>query len=431
MLRIGDLLRVPSPANTVDPVIDGYKNYYYETTVPGHSRFNFRAGINKSANITDKNGISRCPVIVIDSNPSSSGTTLNPWRDEFYPDRGTIKYYGDNKVFDKNGRVWIGKPEEQNNKFLLEQAVVCQSDSREERLNKAVPIAFFEKQSSNIALRKFQGYGIVEKVELVTQYSVKYDLYFPNYVFTFCVLSMKRDGEAFDWNWIAKRCNPDYSSADIYSLAPQEWKSWIDKGPEKLHLVRRNVSTFSVIDPDYQKPAKGSDDEKLLYKIYHYYNGRKHDFESLALEVTRKVIEESGATVTPGWVTQKSSDHGIDFVLRVDLGNDKLAGLQVVLLGQAKCEDPSGKVNGKDIARTVARLKRGWIGAFVTLQTFTENMQIEVKEDQYPLMLINGKKVVEIVKRELYESRLDLNTYLHNLTVEYKPENRLPEDILD
>lgn len=239
------------------------------------------------------------------------------------------------------------------------------------------------------------------------------------------------DNEVFDWKWIADRCNPDYSSSDVYSSAPKEWQRWIDKGPEKLHLVRRNVATFSLIKPEYQKPAKGSDDEKMLYKIFNYYTGRKHEFEALAMEVTRKTIEESGATVTPGWVTQKSVDHGIDFVLRVDLGNDRLSGLQVVLIGQAKCEDPEGKVNGKDIARTVARLKRGWIGAFVTLQTFTENMQIEVKEDQYPLMLINGMKVVEVVKRELYESRLDLDSYLQSLSDAYKPENRMPESILD
>ena len=107
MLKIGDLLRVTSPANTDDPMIGEYKNYYFETTVAGHSKFNFRAGINKSSNIIDKNGISRCPVIVIDSNPSSSGSAINPWRDEFYPDRGIIKYYGDNKVFEKKGKTWM------------------------------------------------------------------------------------------------------------------------------------------------------------------------------------------------------------------------------------------------------------------------------------------------------------------------------------
>ena len=430
MLKIGDLLRVTSPANTDDPMIGEYKNYYFETTVAGHSKFNFRAGINKSSNIIDKNGISRCPVIVIDSNPSSSGSAINPWRDEFYPDRGIIKYYGDNKVFEKKGKTWIGKPEEHNNRFLLQQAVICQSDSKNERLNNAVPIVFFEKQSGNTGLRKFQGYGVVEKVELVTQYNSKYNLYFPNYVFTFCVLSMKSSGEAFDWSWIADRCNPEFSSEEVYRKAPREWQRWIDEGNEKLHLVRRNVSTFNLVDHKYQKLEAGTKEHSLLYDIYHYYDDHKHDFEYLALEVTRKVIEESGATVTPGWVTQKSVDHGIDFVLRIDLGNDKLSGLQIIVIGQAKCEDPSGKTNGNDIARTVARLKRGWIGSFVTLQYFTENVQMEVKEDQYPIMLINGRKVVEIVERELYESRQDLKTYLHNLEKTYKVEHKMPEDIL-
>ena len=57
MLRIGDLLRVTSPANITDPTIDGIKNYFYETTVRDHNLFNFRAGINKASNIIDINGM--------------------------------------------------------------------------------------------------------------------------------------------------------------------------------------------------------------------------------------------------------------------------------------------------------------------------------------------------------------------------------------
>lgn len=431
MLRIGELFRVTRIARPDIEFIDGIKNYYYETTVPGHSLFSFRAGINKAADVTDVSGNKRCPVIVIDSSPASAGTLINPWRDEFYPDRGVIKYYGDNKIFEKEGMLKAGKPEEQNNKYLLYQARISASNSREERLNYAVPIVFFEKSGPN-GLRKFQGYGVVEHVEMVTQYNEKHNIYFPNYLFTFCVFSLKSSQEMFDWSWIARRCDPSYTAEDDYKYAPREWQRWIDNGNEKLHLVRRNMAAFGVIKPRHQKVTSGSAERKLLDEIYHYYDGRKHDFEFLALEVTRKVIEEAGATVKPGWVTRKSGDHGIDFVLRVDLGNDRLAGLQIIVLGQAKCEDPDKQANGRDIARLVARLKRGWIGAFVTLQTFSEMLQVEVKEDQYPVMLINGKKVVEIVKREMFQADIKKTAeYLDNIKAAYQTENKSPEDILE
>lgn len=91
------------------------------------------------------------------------------------------------------------------------------------------------------------------------------------------------------------------------------------------------------------------------------------------------------------------------------MSQEQLASVQIIVLGQAKCTDPTKPVNGKDIARTVARMKRGWIGAFVTTSYFSEPVQQEVKEDSYPLMMINGAELVSIVERELFESKQTLD----------------------
>ena len=169
----------------------------------------------------------------------------------------------------------------------------------------------------------------------------------------------------------------------------------------------------------------------ILNEIYHYYDGRKHDFEYLAMEVTVKIIEESGATCVPGWITKKSGDGGVDYVLRVDIGKEKLSSVNIVVLGQAKCTDPTKATNGRDIARTVARMKRGWIGAYVTTSYFSESVQQEVKEDSYPIMMINGAKVAAVVERELFETKQHLVEYLNRLSEKYKQLNRIPEDVLD
>ena len=185
-----------------------------------------------------------------------------------------------------------------------------------------------------------------------------------------------------------------------------------------------------------KKTEQTAVNQQLLNEIYTYYGGNncsaaKHEFEFLAMEITHKVIEETGAKCQPGWITKSSGDGGVDYVLRIDIRQDRLASVKVIVLGQAKCTAPSTPVNGRDIARTVARLKRGWIGAFVTTSFFSEAVQQEVKEDEYPIMMINGAQITEIVERELKVNNLSLPDYLASLTDKYKRQSRLPEDIID
>ncbi len=53
-------------------------------------------------------------------------------------------------------------------------------------------------------------------------------------------------------------------------------------------------------------------------------------------------------------------------------------------------------------------------------------------EDDYPLLLINGAKVAEVVIKELRESEYaTLNEYLDSITAMYPRSNRIPEDIIN
>ncbi|WP_259470459.1 restriction endonuclease [Streptomyces sp. 1114.5] len=82
----------------------------------------------------------------------------------------------------------------------------------------------------------------------------------------------------------------------------------------------------------------------------------------------------------------------------MDLGSG-LAGTKLVVLGQAKCIKPDSLVSAEQIARVVARLRRGWIGVYVTTGSYSEPAQLEMVEDQYPVVLINGQDLI----KELYE----------------------------
>lgn len=428
MFKIGTIYRYAYDKTTYNtPIIDDLPNYYYETHVDGFDNtFAFQKGIHSIRSVTGPDGKSRCPVIIVSSSPHKAGSDDTPWQDKYEPDRGYIRYYGDNKPGGTN-------PNKNGNQTLLNLTKVYNSGNQLERLNEAVPIVFFERTTINGRVKgnlRFHGYGIIERAELITQYDTKRNEYFSNYLFNFCVFTMKEDGEVFDWNWIAKRCDSTLTNEETNKYAPNAWKKWITYGRESLHLVRRSISVFDTVKKCDQVPSKETKEYRRLLDIYHYYDKRKHGFEYLAMAVTRKAIEKNGISCIPGWITQRSGDGGIDYVLRMDIGKDRLSGIKIIVLGQAKCTDPTKRTNGNDIARTVARLKRGWIGAFVTTSYFSEPLQEELNEDKYPIMLLNGKAVSELVGEELFERGIDLNTYLGDLEKEFKEEKRMAEDIL-
>lgn len=431
MLKIGTVYRYSYVPDHVPVIVDGMPNYYHETYVPGYNSFKFQKGIHFSQSVTGPDGIARCPVIIISSSPHKAGSEDTPWQDEYNPDHGYVLYYGDNKSNDK-------KPDDPSlsNSKLLELFTVYKNTDPTIRSHQAVPIVFFERTTVDGRSKgnlRFQGFGIIDTIELVTQYDSKKNTYFPNYRFNFCVFTLKNDGEGFDWNWIAKRCDNTLTIDQTTQYAPNVWKRWINEGSASLHLFRRNVASQFYVPELQQKVSAGSLEQKILDSIYHYYDNRKHMFEYLAMEATMILIEKSGAKCTPGWITKKSGDGGIDFVLRIDIGSNQLAGLKIIVLGQAKCTKIDTPTNGVDIARTVARLRRGMIGSFVTLSYFSRSVQVEVKTDEYPIILINGKTVATIVLEQLIKNGLplsQLDQYLDSLEAKYSMQNRSPEDIL-
>ena len=181
--------------------------------------------------------------------------------------------------------------------------------------------------------------------------------------------------------------------------------------------------------PNLFKP--GSSEAATLANVYEYYHGRKHRFEALAAIVAGSVVRRSGARYREGWITSATSDHGVDFVGRVDLGTG-LARTKLVLLGQAKCELPRNPTNGTHIARTVARLRRGWVGAYVMTSFFSESVQREIIEDRFPLLTINGLEVAKQVQLLAHDNGCTEQAYLNQVDAAYDSmlSNRNAEEVL-
>ena len=90
-------------------------------------------------------------------------------------------------------------------------------------------------------------------------------------------------------------------------------------------------------------------------------------------------------------------------------------------------------ISGKDISRTVARLRRGWLGAFVTTSFFSDSLQNEVIEDEYPIMLICGLDLAnEVLKMMRATGYKNVNDFLKYIDKDYESNIllRRPEEIL-
>ncbi len=426
--RSGVVYRYPSDRSTRQQFVDGLPNFFAVTADDDRALVLLEKGISQIAQA--KKAISKAsfPAIVISSSPHSRGSEWNPWHDVFEPDLGYIRYFGDAK---KAGNPALAP----GNKVLLSELEKHTSGDAAVRATSA-PLVFFERvavEGRSYGNIKFQGFGVIEKAELVTQFNPGIG-YFTNYVFQFAVLSLSDEDEELDWAWINARRNENLNDAESNRLAPLSWQKWVKYGNNKIESVRRRAALAKVESVDAQRPKTGTREAIALSNIYDFYSqAGKHRFELLASRVVMSHVNSFGGTYSEGWVTRGSGDGGVDFVGKVRLGSG-FASVDVVVLGQAKCEALDKPTNGNALARTVARLKRGWIGAYVTTSYFSKQSQLEVIEDSYPLIKISGKTLAEetlkLVEQGGYSSVLG---YLEALEVEYPDsiKNRRPDEILD
>ena len=426
-LRIGQVLRYSQDSSTRTSQIDGLPNYFYETATQNLPKCKLDRGINAPAEI-DAPDERRRPVILIRSSPHKAGSATTPWQDVFAVDSGHIRFFGDNKSPNRDPATVL------NNQLLLAEFNRHQSGDFEVRRS-SVPLIFFRtvpyggRQKGHVI---FQGFGIVEAAERVTQFDQKSGQYFANYRFDFAVLRMDAENEDFDWAWIGDRRNQSLRLEDTLTSTPKAWRDWIKAGPSSLPRCRRRVSRLRTVSAADRTPPPTSQESKVLREIYDYFDADKHSFELLALRVVGGILTDAGSKFVEGWVTPRGGDKGVDFVGRLDLGSG-FSTAKLVVLGQAKCVSLGRPTSGLHLSRTVSRLRRGWLGAFVTTSTFSEPAQAEVVDDEYPLLLVDGLRLaLETMAFTQRGGFASVSDYLVELSTTYPSavRSRRPEEIL-
>jgi hypothetical protein len=438
-MRVFDLFRYmkPSPGPDVE-FIDGVRNLFHATRWPawpglaGAGRVQLDHGIDSVTGVRAVDGPRR-PAILIASKPHQAGSDWTPWHDELDAERGYIRYYGDNKA--DSGSDGFGTV---GNRAVVKQLLFHLGATRADRVQ-AAPLLFFESvihQGKAKGYWRFLGVGLVERSELVTQID-RHNRPFINYVFDCWLVDLATEDLNLAWEWIAARRDPTKSLEEALAVAPLAWRRWVEQGPLVKDQVRQRMNrgtTLAAADqrPDFGTPAADALEQVVAhYKRLGPYQGvGEHRFEGLASEIAGSVLRSSGQ-YQPGWITKRAGDGGIDFVSRLDLGSGS-SSLKLVVLGQAKCVSGAAPQSGLDLARTVARLDRGWVGAFVTTGYFSDQAQREVVADRFPLLMLNGRHVGETVVKESALRGLSVPDYVAAVDSEYdgRLSNRLPAEIL-
>lgn len=433
-VKIHDILRYARGADQFIHDIDGLPNYH-QVMSPGElglAKLMLEGGINRVAKV-DHAGIEMQPAISIRSSPWKAGHATNPWHDEFDLDHGHVRYFGDHKV------DTIGLPgATAGNRALLAAWQLHSGVTENERLL-APPLVLWRAQPvvrEGKSIQKghveFCGIGIIERLEYVVQRDPSTGRSFPNISLDIAVIEAE-PGDVIDMRWIDDRRDPSLSPAQALRHAPESWRRWVREGRSAIPRVRRRVMSSRVKSADDQTPAPGSPQELVLRQVYEFFDGKKHAFELLASKVAAEVLAESGARYRQGWLTRSGGDGGIDFVGRLDVGGTG-ADTPLVVLGQAKCVVPRSSISPDQVARVVARLKRGWIGVYVTTGVFSKQAQVEVIDDRYPLVLVPAEKLVQVVIRLAEQSFAgDVEQLLETVEEEYATAvvNRRPDEVVE
>ncbi|MFG1918242.1 restriction endonuclease [Micromonospora sp. NPDC048898] len=431
---IYDIMRYARGASPIEVVLDGYPNYHYLTSPPDREapRLMLERGINPTASVLGPDGPRR-PLIAIRSSPWKAGHTSNPWHDEFDLDHGHIRYYGDHKS------STVGLPGATSGNRALLEAWSLHAGTIERERALAPPLLVFRSITVNDGGRRivkghveFCGVAVIERLEHVVQRDPTTGRSFPNLVLDLAVLDLAVAGDTLDMRWIDDRRDADLTVTQTARYAPESWKRWVAQGRAAIPRVRRRVISSRVKTTEEQLPIAGSVEERLLQQLYRFFDARKHAFEMLASRIAAQILGGSGAVYRDGWLTRAGGDGGVDFVGRLDVGSPT-SNTPLVVLGQAKCVAPRSSVGPDQVARVVARLRRGWIGAFVTTGVFSRQAQVEIIDDQYPLVLVNGRVLVEqVVRMAAADHGGDVDALLRSIVGEYESAvtHRRPEEIL-
>ncbi|MGB0154951.1 MAG: restriction endonuclease [Verrucomicrobiales bacterium] len=324
-------------------------------------------GIRPLAYITSLSE-SDLPAYLILVTHNVTGGDLNPWDDVVDLSNAEILYWGDakggqaKKVDDFRGNVTLRK--------IYDYILGGQYDL-------VPPILHFSKPKKGVV--QFNGLCVLDNLDL----SWFDDQGQPvrNYHAKLTVL----DCEEVCIDWLHHRVACDSPALlDKHPNCPESWLTYKKGNKQPIDIWIKQIRSDSQ-----QLPPVDSDDDKVLKQLVSL---DPYDFERVIVAIFKQMTDITHHVAG----TKATGDGGFDFY-----GTFKLprpVGYEIAFRGEVKRYSRSTAVDPKSVSRLVARLNRKEYGIFVTTSYFTKQAQKEVLSDGYPVHLISGADLVNILK---------------------------------
>lgn len=319
------------------------------------------------------------------------------WKDELDSSVGLLLYYGDNKTPGTD----LHKTNLHGNEILRYIFELASLDDIEER-KKLPPILVFKKESGRnvkflgLAVPGIKGKPSKDWLTAVWGCNRNGDR-FQNYKSFFTILNTSSGsdyskGFGINLAWIN---DIEIGNAFNSVYAPIEWKKYI---------MQKN---YSVLFSKVEKTVKSKEEQlpsneiqkKMLMTIQNYFieKDRGYSFENFACDLT-KYIDSSVIDID---VTRPFKDGGIDGEGRYKIFTNVENTVYVDFYLQAKCYSINNPVTVKDTSRLISRIKDRQFGIMFTTSYIATQAYEEILIDGHPIVIINGKNIIEYVFNEL------------------------------
>jgi restriction endonuclease Mrr len=291
---------------------------------------------------------------------------LNPWDDVIDHSTGQILYWGDAK-FDKKKRhidFTGNKVLEAIYHYLLDG-----------HMEFSPPILHFSKPQKGEV--RFNGLCVLDRLEL--SWFDDHGKPVRNFRAHLTIL----DVDEVSISWLHERASAT-SAANLVNGAPVGWKQYLKGNIRKLDLWKSSIRSTKA-----QLPPEGSPDSNILLQLGAL---TPTQFEAIVVALFSQMTTICHSITR----TRPTADGGFDFYGSFVL--PRPLAYAINFIGEAKKYSRSTPVQPKDVSRLVARLGRGQFGIFVTTSYFSKQTQAEVLADAYPVRLIPGLDLINMMR---------------------------------
>lgn len=337
------------------------------------------------------------------------------WKDELDVFSGIFLYYGDNKTPGND----MHKTNLHGNEILRYIFNLACSTNIDER-KKIPPILLFKKEGKSrnvkflgLAVPGIQGKPEKDWLTAVWGQDRKGDR-FQNYKAYFTILDTQKGSEyskndsKINLAWLN---DIEQNKAFESEYAPIEWKNYI---LNKKYSALLSTQEKYVKSKEEQLPD--TEEKKNMLKIlqqYFYQKDRGYSFEGFAADL----IENMNTSIINVEVTSPYKDGGFDAIGKYKIFSSAEKSVLVDFYLQAKCYKENNPVVVKDTSRLISRIKNRQFGIMFTTSYIASQAYKEILEDGHPIVIINGKNIIDYLFDDL-EIR-DKNKLLEWLNLNY------------